>query len=85
MNSDATSGPLEAIDYSIEFNVDSDSSIAFSASVPSADHYDSYLAFNFSSDADEEIYGLGLQYTVWDFKGHEVPLFTREGGVGRGL
>jgi alpha-glucosidase len=40
---------------------------------------------SFASDPDEEIYGLGLQYTVWDFKGRSVPLISTEGGVGRGL
>lgn len=28
---------------------------------------------------------MGLQCSVWDFKGHSVPLVTAEGGVGRGL
>lgn len=34
---------------------------------------------------DEEIYGLGLQYTEWNFKNKTVPLIVAEGGVGRGL
>ena len=37
------------------------------------------------SDSDEEIYGMGLQNSVWNFKGHSVPLLSAEGGVGRGL
>lgn len=28
---------------------------------------------------------MGLQYTVWNFKGKDVPLVSTEGGVGRGL
>jgi len=40
---------------------------------------------SYASDTDEEIYGMGLQYTVWDFKGRSVPLISAEGGVGRGL
>ena len=40
---------------------------------------------NFGSTADEEIYGMGLQYTVWNLKGSLMPVITSEGGVGRGL
>jgi len=28
---------------------------------------------------------MGLQYTVWNFKGLRVPVISSEGGVGRGL
>jgi alpha-glucosidase len=44
-----------------------------------------FLAFRYNSPTDEEIYGLGLQYTVWNFKGKTVPIISSEGGVGRGL
>jgi hypothetical protein len=40
---------------------------------------------NYDSLKDEEIYGLGLEYTVWNFKGQHIPIITSEGGVGRGL
>ena len=43
------------------------------------------MALNFDSPVDEEIYGMGLQYSVWDFKGHQVPLISDEAGVGRGV
>ena len=39
----------------------------------------------YKSPLDEEIYGLGLQYTVWNFKGKTVPVISVEGGIGRGL
>ena len=39
----------------------------------------------YSSPVDEEIYGMGLQYSEWDFKGKSVPLISEEAGVGRGL
>jgi hypothetical protein len=62
--------------------------MSFEASIPGA-HSDAiganYMAFNFASPVDEEIYGMGLEYTVWDFKGHSVPLISEEAGVGRGL
>ena len=47
--------------------------------------YPQYLSFNFESDPNEEIYGFGLEYTVWNFKGHEFHLVSSEGGVGRGI
>ena len=39
----------------------------------------------YNSPVDEEIYGMGLQYTEWNLKGKSVPLITTEAGVGRGL
>jgi hypothetical protein len=39
----------------------------------------------FDSEEDEKVYGMGLQYTVTDFKGHLVNMISSEGGVGRGL
>ena len=39
----------------------------------------------YRSHVDEEIYGMGLQYSEWDFKGKNVPLISEEAGVGRGL
>jgi len=42
------------------------------------------MVLNYESDKDEEIYGLGLQYTQWNFKGQKVPIITSEAGVGRG-
>ena len=44
-----------------------------------------WLSVNYASPSDEEIYGMGLQPTVWNFKGKSVPLIVDEGGVGRGL
>lgn len=44
-----------------------------------------FISLALKSPTDEEIYGLGLQYTVWNFKNKQVPLIVDEGGVGRGL
>ena len=44
-----------------------------------------FIQVNFKSVGNEEIYGMGLQYTVWNFKGLKVPVISSEGGVGRGL
>ena len=44
-----------------------------------------FLSMKYHSPKDEEIYGLGLQYTEWDFKGKKAHIISSEGGVGRGL
>ena len=48
-------------------------------------HCGNFMSLAVKSPQDEEIYGMGLQYTVWNFKNHQVPLIVDEGGVGRGL
>ena len=52
-----------------------------------ADDKDEYdiISVNYESPKDEEIYGLGLQYTEWNFRGKKMPIITAEAGVGRGL
>ena len=59
--------------------------ITIEASIVDADHEYDFVAVNYDSPDDEEVYGLGLQYTEWNFKGKRVPIITSEGGVGRGL
>jgi hypothetical protein len=49
------------------------------------DKIGNWLSINYKSDMDEEIYGLGLQFTEWNFKNLSVPLIVAEAGVGRGL
>ena len=51
----------------------------------SADLGTNYISMTYASPVDEEIYGMGLQYTEWDFKGKAVPMISCEAGVGRGL
>lgn len=51
----------------------------------SADLGTNYMSMTYHSDHDEEIYGMGLQYSEWNFKGKQVPLISTEAGVGRGL
>lgn len=38
-----------------------------------------------TSEQDERIYGLGVQYSAFNLKGRVVPVITSEQGVGRGL
>jgi len=80
--------PVRGI-FSLTFTAQDDHSLAFAANIPGAygGKYgvSNYMALHFDSPEDEEIYGMGLQYSVWDFKGHSVPLISTEAGLGRGL
>jgi len=51
----------------------------------SAENDTNYLSMTYHSPIDEEIYGMGLQYSEWNFKGKIVPLISEEAGVGRGI
>ena len=79
------SGVLEetATAFDIEFTVVDASAIQFKARVEM--NPGNWFSLNVKSDADEEFYGMGLQYTVWNFKNESVQLIVSEGGVGRGL
>ncbi len=60
--------------------------IGYKIDVPDAfNDYTNFLALKFKSTIDEEIYGMGLQYSLWNFKGKQLHLVSAEGGVGRGL
>ncbi len=43
------------------------------------------LRLTYGSEADEHFYGFGAQYSKFDMKGQNLPLFLAEQGVGRGL
>jgi alpha-glucosidase len=53
----------------------------FSAAAPALD----YVSIALRSADNEEIYGMGLQYSRWNLKGLRFPLASSEQGVGRGL
>lgn len=74
-------------DFKMTFTVENEHRLAFNVSVPKAfTDYTNFLELKFRSGQDEEIYGMGLQFSTWNFKGQEdVPLVTTEPGVGRGL
>ena len=39
---------------------------------------------NYSSDNNEQFFGFGEQFTHLNLKGHEIPIISQEGGLGRG-
>jgi alpha-glucosidase (family GH31 glycosyl hydrolase) len=44
-----------------------------------------FMQNSIGTTAEEQIYGLGLQYSMTNFKGQFVNMVSSEGGVGRGL
>lgn len=42
------------------------------------------LYLTYASAPGQRFYGFGVQYTHFDLKGHEVPIFIQEQGIGRG-
>lgn len=75
-----------SMDFKASFKVIDETRLSFKFEVPAAfGGRTNFLSVNYKSADDEEIYGMGLQYTVWNFKGQDVPLVSTEGGVGRGL
>jgi hypothetical protein len=75
----------EVAPFSFTVTVQDENRVDFEANVPDAKTAGDYLSLSWDSPSDEEIYGLGLQYSVWNHKGSQVPLITTEAGVGRGL
>ena len=56
------------IPYVIEIFV-SENNLVIKADIYSKNSEVNFMALKYDSDHDEEIYGLGLQCTVWNFKG----------------
>ena len=86
-DSDGTT-PSNSTPFSIEFVARDAHRFGFSAEADGANSEElgtNYLSMKYGSDNWEEFYGMGLQYTDWNFKGKQMPLITTEAGVGRGL
>lgn len=59
------------LDFSIQLNLDNDT-----------EHH--RIIFNFESNAQEDFYGFGEQFSYSTLKGQKIPIFVREQGIGRG-
>ena len=75
------------LEFKVVFDIVDQNRVAWSVEVPKALQRNfNFIELIFLSPNDEAIYGMGLQYTQWNFKGVTgIPLVTAEAGVGRGL
>lgn len=74
-------GGSEPVAYELTFSPAARERLRFS--VETRKPYDR-LYLNYASRPEQRFYGFGAQYTYFDLKGHEVPIFIQEQGIGRG-
>ena len=72
----------EQIDYRLIFSEDSLGNLLISAKTENPDI--NRLILSFSSNKSEHFSGLGEQFTYLHLKGHKLPVFISEQGIGRG-
>jgi alpha-glucosidase (family GH31 glycosyl hydrolase) len=59
--------------------------LTLSVSIPDCSDHFNGVVLQWSSHSNESFYGFGHQYTHINMKGHRLPVFLTEKGVGRGL
>lgn len=76
-------GDSEGVGYTLSFSAVDGDRLRFAVEVDDPSYDRVYLTY--ATRAEERFFGFGTQYTYFDLKGHEVPIFVQEQGIGRGL
>jgi len=85
----AAAGALAAADYVLSLRGDGDGAVRFALDISPAPGElatsGRRACLQWGTEAGEQFYGLGEQYTVHGMRGRTVGVLTQEQGVGRGL
>lgn len=76
-------GASGSVGYSLTFSAVDGDRLRFEVKVDDPSYDRVYLTY--ATGPEEHFFGFGTQYTYFDLKGHEVPVFVQEQGIGRGL
>ncbi|MDQ3304124.1 MAG: alpha-glucosidase, partial [Actinomycetota bacterium] len=75
-------GGSGGVGYRFSFSPATEDRLRFEVGMKDPSYDRVYLTY--ASSPEERFFGFGTQYTYFDLKGHEVPIFIQEQGIGRG-